>query len=291
MQIHRSVVRSVFLSNKLIMINTIITTKSHMTQAWDKNGKRLAVTVSKAQPLVVTKIKTADSDGYKAVQIGVGTQKLHRVNKPQQIALKKAKITATPRFYKEVSVQDDSQLQVGDTISFDTVIATGDRVNVQSTSKGRGFAGVMKRWRFKGGPRTHGQSDRARAPGSIGQGTDPGRIHKGKKMPGHYGHETITLEDMTVINVDADKQQIWVNGPIPGHTGAYVSLTKTGQSKFIGLQSSDSDESPTDKPEATTKAEDPTDTSSQSVADAAPKSEPATPPSKDTSNTKEASTK
>ena len=132
-------------------------------------------------------------------------------------------------------VEVDENFKRGQTIKIDQVLEVGDVVAVQGVSKGRGFAGVVKRYGFHGGPRTHGQSDRQRAPGSIGSGTDPGRVWKGKKMSGHYGFETKTVSGLVVVNIDLDNREIWVSGPVPGHKNSIVRIKKTGVKKDIKL--------------------------------------------------------
>ncbi|MBI2010041.1 MAG: 50S ribosomal protein L3 [Candidatus Chisholmbacteria bacterium] len=121
--------------------------------------------------------------------------------------------------------------KLGDAVSIDKVFSVGDQVNVTGLSRGRGFAGAMKRWGFRGGPKTHGQSDRARAVGSIGQGTSPGRVHKGKKMPGHFGNVTATVRNLIVLKIDETKNELWLKGQIPGTHQSLVKVKKIGHLK------------------------------------------------------------
>jgi len=207
--------------------------KTGMTQAWTKSGLRLPVTIIKTDPMVVTQVKTAEKDGYAAIQIGIGSRQQSRVNKALKNHLSKAKVA--PRSLKEVRENELSQ-SVGDQILVNDVIEVGDIVKVTGHSKGRGFSGGMKRWGFKGGPKTHGQSDRARAPGSIGQGTTPGRVYKGKHMAGRYGGETYAIRNLTVVKVDSDLNQVWVNGPIPGTAKDLVTIEIIKKGKFEGLR-------------------------------------------------------
>ena len=133
------------------------------------------------------------------------------------------------------SNEDENAVKSGDTITVEQVLEVGDVVKVQGTTKGRGFAGGIKRHGFSGGPKTHGQSDRERAVGSIGAGTSPGRVWKGKKMPGHYGVDTQTVRGLTVVHVDAENQEVWLSGPVPGHLKALVRIEKLGTNKKIEL--------------------------------------------------------
>lgn len=225
------------------MITTIFGIKNHMTQTFDQNGKRLPVTVIKTTPLTVTQVKTVDADGYKAVQVGFGTKNKH----PKSLAghLKKSETKA--RFLREIPIDTD-EIKVGDTLTVSQVLKPGDVVVVRGVSKGRGFSGAMKRWGFHGGPKTHGQSDRARAVGSIGQGTDPGRVHKGKKMPGRYGNQQHAIRSLQVLKIDETNQEVWISGPIPGSFGSIVWLTVSGEASFAGLYQPPSKQSIPAKP-------------------------------------------
>jgi large subunit ribosomal protein L3 len=211
-------------------MNTYFAIKKAMSQTWDAQGKRWPVTVVKTEPLTVTQIKTVETDGYSSVQLGFGEKK--KLTKPLKSHLKKSK--SSPRHLKEIRMTEIDH-EVGQKVTIEDVFKAGDVVVARSTSKGRGFSGGMKRWGFRGGPRTHGQSDRARAVGSIGQGTSPGRVHKGKKMPGRYGNQQFAIESLTILKVDAENQEVWLSGPIPGPRGTIVTLTKTGEGKEVGL--------------------------------------------------------
>lgn len=205
-----------------------------MTQAWTKSGKRIPVTVVTAAPMTVTQVKSIDTDTYQAVQVGLGSKKPTSISKPLAQHLGKSK--TTPKHLREIRLTQSTELSIGDQIKPETVLEVGDIVNVSGTTKGRGFSGVMKRWGFKGGPRTHGQSDRARAPGSIGQGTTPGRVYKQKKMAGHYGNDTFTVKDLQIINILPEKNEVWINGPIPGSVNGLIKITTTRKGDFEGLQ-------------------------------------------------------
>jgi large subunit ribosomal protein L3 len=212
-------------------MKSIYAIKHQMTQTWDKSGKRHVVTVVKTPPLTVTQVKSSQTkDGYNAIQVGFGTPK--KVNKPLANHLK---AKTRPSYLKELNLDKEDSYQVGDLINGSDVLSVGDMVTVRGTSIGKGFAGVMKRWGFAGGPRTHGQSDRSRAPGSIGQGTDPGRVHKGKKMAGRMGNQQVAVENLLVVSIDAGKQEIWLSGPVPGSAGSVIKITKKGTSVFPGL--------------------------------------------------------
>jgi large subunit ribosomal protein L3 len=185
---------------------------------------------------VVTQVKSNEKDGYAAVQIGFGTIATKHVTKPLKghLKLESAAVTA-PRYSREIKTTTDDALELGSTVKASDIIKVGDKVNVTGTTKGRGFAGAMKRWGFKGGPKTHGQSDRARAVGSIGQGTDPGRVHKGKKMPGHYGNVRFTVKNLQVIHIDEAENLLWIAGAIPGANGNLVEVHYLREGKFAGL--------------------------------------------------------
>jgi large subunit ribosomal protein L3 len=235
-------------------MNKIYAIKAAMTQAWDNAGKRVAITVVKTPSMVVTAVKTVESDGYDAVQVGLGSRKAKQVSKPVKNQLKAVVTGDTyPRYVREIRLSSAAtDYTLGQTVAIDTILSVGDKVNVAGVTRGHGFEGVMKRWGFHGGPRTHGQSDRARAPGSIGQGTDPGRVHKGKKMAGHYGAVKHHLKDLTVVKIDTDNQEVWLSGPIPGVWGTLVEIIVTGKTKFPGLRQATNI---TEKPEAEAETE------------------------------------
>ena len=147
---------------------------------------------------------------------------MKRRNKPQTGHLKNSKLS---RYLREVSTDDTSEFEVGQTIGAN-IFAAGEKIDVIGKSKGRGFAGTMKRWNFGGGPRTHGQSDRARAPGSIGGGTTPGKVYKGLKMAGHMGNRRITVKGLEIVEVDAERNLLLVKGGIPGATNSLVQIRR-----------------------------------------------------------------
>ncbi len=229
------------------MVNTLFATKIGMSQAWTTSGKRVAVTRCKVQPNLVVAAHTpknvnSASDSANSqptiLEIGYGTKKLKNMTKPLRSKLEKSGFSVGARQLKGVTVsttQEDESPAVGSTITVADVLSVGDMVKVQGTSKGRGFAGGIKRHGFHGGPKTHGQSDRERAVGSIGAGTYPGKVWKGKKMPGHYGVDTKTVSGLVVLHVDPNSQEVWLSGPVPGFQTSTVQITKTGKTKSIDL--------------------------------------------------------
>lgn len=218
------------------MLDAILGSKSEMSQAFVA-GTRVPVTVVKAGPCVVTQIKTEEKDGYWAVQLGIGEKKEKKLTNQMKGHLKGAiKDKKAPRFLAEARLDEKPDFKVGDEVKVSDIFQEGDIVQVTGTSKGKGFAGVMKRWNFKGGPRTHGQSDRERAPGSIGQGTDPGRVWKGKKMAGRMGGDTKTIKNLMIISIDDETSEIKVSGPVPGAPGGLLFIKKLKSGKLSDLE-------------------------------------------------------
>lgn len=218
------------------MINAILGTKLDMSQKFTKDGKRIPVTTVLAGPCPVIQVKTQQKDGYDAIQLGWGEKKLTKITKPLKGHIKGAKLKLAPRFLQEIRVEEESKFKVGDLVKVSDVLKPGDKVNATGISKGKGFTGVMKRWGFAGGPATHGQSDRARAPGSIGQTTTPGRVFPGKKMAGRAGGVKVTIKNLTVMDVDKDKNLLLVKGLVPGPRNGLLVIRKVGEeSKFIPL--------------------------------------------------------
>ena len=204
------------------MLQGFLGKKIGMTQIFREDGRVVPVTVIQAGPCVVTQVKTKETDGYQAVQLGFGDVK--RRNKPESGHLKNSRLS---QYLREVATDDTSEFEVGQAIAVD-IFEAGEKVDVIGTSKGRGFAGVMKRWNFGGGPRTHGQSDRARAPGSIGGGTTPGKVYKGLKMGGHMGNRRITVKGLEIIEIDTERNLLLVKGGIPGATNSLVQIRRAG---------------------------------------------------------------
>ena len=204
------------------MLRAFLGKKIGMTHIFDESGNVMPVTVIEAGPCTVTQIKTTETDGYNAVQIGFGKAK--HLNKAITGHLKGLSV----KHLKEVRADDNEEHSVGDEITVD-IFAVGELVDVIGTSKGKGFAGTMKRHGFGGGPRTHGQSDRARAPGSIGGGTTPGRVYKGQKMSGHMGAERTTVKSLRVVKIDTERNLLWLKGAVPGSPNGLVTIRKTGK--------------------------------------------------------------
>ncbi|HXG35369.1 MAG TPA: 50S ribosomal protein L3 [Dehalococcoidia bacterium] len=199
-------------------IEGVLGTKLGSMQVFDPDGTARQVTVIEVTPNVVVQVKTAERDGYEAVQLAYGQRK--RVNQPLKGHFRGL---GRFRYLREFRVDNLEEWETGKKVGAD-IFKPGDLVDVTGISKGRGFAGVMKRHGFRGGPRTHGQSDRARAPGSIGAGTDPGRVIKGRKMAGHMGTTQATVKNLLVVNSDAEKGILMVQGSVPGNTGELVKV-------------------------------------------------------------------
>ena len=198
----------------------IIGKKIGMTQIFDENGKVVPVTVVEAGPCVVSQKKTVENDGYAAVQIGFGDLKAHKVKKPMAGHFAKANV-APKRTLREFRFDDIDAYNVGDLVKAD-VFAAGDKVDVTGTSKGKGYAGVIKRWNFQRLKESHGSGPVARHGGSIGSCSDPSRVYPGKKMAGHLGSERVTVQNLQVVKVDAENNLIAVKGAIPGPNGGIV---------------------------------------------------------------------
>ncbi len=195
--------------------------KIGMTQLFQNDGE-VVVTAIEAGPCLVTQVKTEAKDGYDAVQLGFGDAK--RVNSPQKGHLKG---TGQFKYLREFSVEDVNSVQVGQ--KFDVgMFKPGDLLDVTGISKGKGFAGVVKRHHFAGGPKTHGQSDRHRAPGSIGATTSPGRVLKGTRMAGHMGNKRVTVRNLKVLDVDVARHLLLVKGAVPGSKKGLLLIEKAG---------------------------------------------------------------
>jgi large subunit ribosomal protein L3 len=199
--------------------------KLGMTSIFDETGQVIPCTVIEAGPCYVTQVKTKDRDGYDAVQLGFAEKRERLVSKPLQGHFARAK--AKPlRILREFRADDGGELQPGQEIKVDAVFTKGDHVSVIGTSKGHGFQGVVKRHHFGGGFRTHGQSDRERAPGSIGSSSYPSRVLKGMLMAGRMGGEQVTVHNLVVVGVIADSNILLVKGSIPGAINGYVEIHK-----------------------------------------------------------------
>lgn len=209
--------------------------KIDQSQRFLEDGVRIPVTKVQVSGNVVASVKTKDIDGYNAVQIGFGTKK--NPNKALQGIIKKANLKTTPYMLREIRLTNGdipSMPTIGDTVKSSEIFKLGDIVDVVGVSKGKGYAGVVKRHHFKGWPRTHGQSDRERAPGSIGQTTTPGRVYKGKRMAGRMGGEQVTLRNLQVVDVSDDT--LLIKGLVPGGRNSLLTIAKVGETrKFVPL--------------------------------------------------------
>jgi large subunit ribosomal protein L3 len=204
------------------MVAGLLGRKVGMTSVFDEDGRVVPVTVIQAGPCWVTQVKTSDSDGYDAVQLGF--EESRKLNSPERGHLSKA---GTPmlKHLREWHVVDASEYQLGQRLDV-SMFEAGERVTLVGTSKGKGFQGVVKRHGFSGGPKTHGQSDRWRAPGSIGSGTTPGRVLKGLRMAGKMGHDRVTVKNLLVVRADPERNLLLVRGAVPGPREALVVVSK-----------------------------------------------------------------
>ena len=202
------------------MKKAILGTKIGMTQIFGEGGAVIPVTVILAGPCTVVQKKTIESDGYEAVQVGFGEVKEKHLNKPLLGHFKKAD-TANKKYLRELRLEDISELNVGDEIKAD-IFAAGEKVDVSGISKGKGFAGPMKHGLHRG-PMTHGSKSK-RVSGSMGMCSNPGRVFKGKVLPGHMGSEKVTIQNLEVVKIDADENLILVKGAIPGAKGGLVTV-------------------------------------------------------------------
>ncbi len=207
------------------MVAGIIGKKLGMTQIFRENGKVEAVTAVEAGPCTVVQVKTADKEGYNAVQFGFGEAK--RLNSPQRGHLKEL---GKFRHIREFRVDDTESVKVGDKVDV-SMFEEGDLIDVTGISKSKGFAGVVKRHGFAGGPKTHGQSDRHRHPGSIGATSSPGRVLKGTRMAGRMGNDRVTVRGLEVCGADADRNLLLVKGAVPGYKNGLLLIKKSRKRK------------------------------------------------------------
>jgi large subunit ribosomal protein L3 len=209
------------------MVKGLIGKKIGMTQIFDETGLAIPVTVIEAGPCYVTQVRLPEKDGYSAVQMGFGETKPKRLTGGQTGHLKRNNLPPL-KFLREFRVKDP-EVQEGDQVTV-AIFGVGERVDVVGTSKGKGFQGGVKRYHFRGGPKTHGQSDRERGPGSRGAGTTPGRVYKGARGPGHMGNDRVTAQSLRVVLVDAERNLIGVRGSVPGARGSLVLLQEARKS-------------------------------------------------------------
>lgn len=199
------------------MINTILAKKGNVSQTFVE-GFRIPVTKVIAGPCTVTQIKSMDKDGYLALQLGFETKKKH------------------PRYKREVRIKEETDLKVGDIVKVSDIFKPGDVIAVSGVSKGKGFSSGIQRFHFKGGPRTHGQSDRERAPGSLGQTTTPGRVYKGKRMAGRMGGIMSTIKNLHIISVNDETNEVEISGHVPGTPGGLITLVKIKSGSLKDLE-------------------------------------------------------
>jgi large subunit ribosomal protein L3 len=208
-------------------IPTLFGTKIDQKQTFLEDGTRVPVSLISVRENVITQIKTVEKDGYLSLQLGQGSTT--KANNPKNGIAKKAGLSQTPRFLREIRIADNTDAVLGATVKVEEVFEAGDIVNVAGTSKGKGYAGVVKRHGFHGGPKTHGQSDRHRAPGSIGQSATPGRVYKGKRMAGRMGNERVTVRNLMVL--DIVDGVLYIKGLVPGPRGTLIEIKKVGHDK------------------------------------------------------------
>jgi large subunit ribosomal protein L3 len=211
-----------------VAIHGLLGRKLGMTTVFNERGEAIPVTVIEAGPNHVLSVRTKDRDGYEAVQLGFGNINPKRLTKPVLGQMKGAGVAV--RYIREMATDNVDDHNIGDTIDVDLFNAD-DLVDVTGWSKGRGFAGVVRRYGFRGGPRTHGQSDRERAPGSLGAGTSPGKVWKGKRMPGRMGNERKTVQRLRVVRVDGDRHLLLIKGSVPGAKNGLVYVRRTVKPK------------------------------------------------------------
>lgn len=207
------------------MQKAIIGRKLGMTQLFDVKGNVIPVTVVEAGPCPVVMKKTLENDGYEAIQLGFGDIKVQRMNKPMQGHFKKNDV-APKKTLREFKLADTDSVNVGDVLKAD-IFAVGDHVDVVGTSKGKGWAGAIKRWNFSRLKETHGTGPVARHQGSLGACSDPSRVFKGKKLPGHMGHERVTIQNLNIVKVDVENNLIAIKGAIPGPKGGIVVISNS----------------------------------------------------------------
>ena len=204
-------------------VRALLGKKIGTTQHFDQDGRAVCVTALEVGPCTVTQVKTVERDGYASAQIGF--VEVRKRSQPLDGHLKPS--GGLFRHLREVGIEDGGEIEVGQKLDVG-IFETGQKVDATGTSKGRGFAGGVKRYNFRGGPKTHGQSDRHRAPGSIGAGSTPGRVIKGLKMAGHMGNARVTVRNLKVVEADADRNILLLEGAVPGAHNSIVMISKTG---------------------------------------------------------------
>jgi len=209
------------------MQKAIIGKKLGMTQVFTEDGRVIPVTVIEAGPCVIVQKKTVDSDGYNAIQVGFGDCKEKHATKPIKGHFEKSGVVLK-KVLSELRLEDIASFNVGDVLKAD-IFAEGDKVDISGMTKGKGFSGTVKRWNTHIGPKSHG-SGYHRGPGSMGANSSPSRVFKGKKLPGHYGNEKVTIQNLSVVRVDADRNLLLIKGAVPGARGRVVTIKNTVKS-------------------------------------------------------------
>ena len=210
------------------MVNGIIGRKVGMTQIFEESGEAVPVTVIEAGPCPIVQLKTQEKDGYQAVQLGFGEQKEKRINSPKRGHLAKAGVDSTS-VLREFRVQSLDDVSVGNVVDA-SVFSEGELVDVTGTSKGRGFSGVVRRWNFSGGRKSHGGEQDLRRPGSIGASATPSRVFKGKRMAGRHGAKRHTVQNLPVIQADPERNLLVVKGAVPGPPNGLLLIRKAAKS-------------------------------------------------------------
>lgn len=203
----------------------IVGKKIGMTRVFNQEGQAIAVTVIEAGPCPVVQVKTKEKEGYDAVQLGFGQKRKKLVTQPLLGHFNKAKVEPQ-RILKEMRTENVGKFKVGQKLGVD-LFSVGEKVRVTGVSKGLGFQGTVRRYKFHGGPKTHGQSDRLRSPGSIGGSSYPSRVFKGQKMPGRMGGERLTVRNLVVVGVDPEKSLLLIKGAVPGKRNSYLTIRKS----------------------------------------------------------------
>lgn len=202
----------------------LIGKKIGMTRIFKEDGTAVSVTVVEAGPCHVLQLKSEETDGYSAVQLGFGAKKDKRASKAEKGHAAKAGVEAAPRLVREFPIGEGQELELGQEVTVE-VFEAGDSVKVVGTSKGRGFQGVVKRWGFAGRPASHGHP-KSRVGGSLGPGTDPSRVIKGKKMPGRMGGKRTTISNLEIVRVDLERNLLFIKGGVPGSRNSYLLIQK-----------------------------------------------------------------
>jgi large subunit ribosomal protein L3 len=212
------------MSESKIVLNAVFGVKAGMTRVFDENGNHVPVTVVKIIPNLITQVKTTEKDGYNAYQVGYGEKREALLNKPNKGILAKAGISQNVTQFSEIKSESVEAVNLGKEVDFET-FAAGTYVDVTGESKGKGFAGVMKRYNFRGGPASHGSHFHRRV-GSIGNRATPGRVFRGKKMPGHMGVDQKTVQNMVVFEVNLAKGYLLLKGSVPGGKEGFIKISK-----------------------------------------------------------------